>query len=123
HFTKVAVYAFLSRFYLFKSNWEESLRYSNMVFDINYSIRDIFTDFDTYFESSQFGTFAYEYFSVGKPNVLLMNYSLEWISYFRSGFYANEFKTTFSTNDIRFRMYTYNNSTNLNWNTSKYKSL
>src|SRR5690606_31424818 len=72
HFTNVATYAFLSRFYLYKSNWEESLRYSNMVFDINYSIRDIFTDFDTYFESSQFGTFAYEYFSVGKPNVLLM---------------------------------------------------
>src|SRR5690606_29014548 len=109
--------------YLFKSNWEESLRYSNMVFDINYSIRDIFTDFDAYFLTSQFGTFAYEYFSVSKPNVLLMNYSMEWISYFRSGFYANEFKSTFATGDIRFRMYTNNGVTYLNWNTSKYKSL
>ncbi|NGM61767.1 RagB/SusD family nutrient uptake outer membrane protein [Sphingobacterium sp. SGG-5] len=123
HFTNVATYAFLSRFYLFKSNWEESLRYSNMVFDINYSIRDIFTDFDAYFLTSQFGTFAYEYFSVSKPNVLLMNYSMEWISYFRSGFYANEFKSTFATGDIRFRMYTNNGVTYLNWNTSKYKSL
>lgn len=123
HFTPVAIYAFLSRFYLFKSNWEESLKYSHKVFDINYSIRDIFTDFDTYFSTSQFGTFAYEYYSVGKPNVLLMNYSLEWMSYFRSGFYGTEMKASFKDDDIRARLYTYNNATFRNWNVSKYKSV
>ncbi|ERJ59885.1 hypothetical protein M472_14025 [Sphingobacterium paucimobilis HER1398] len=123
HFTTVSVYAFLSRFYLFKSNWEESLKYSNKVFDINYSIRDVFTDFDMYFPTSQFGQFSYNYFSVGKPNVLLMNYSLEWMSYFRSGFYGTEVRAAYAADDIRARLFTYNNATYRNWNMAKYKSV
>lgn len=123
HFTKASTYAFLSRFYLYKANWDESLKYSQKVFDINYSVRDIFTDFDRYFVNSDFGTFAYNYFSPEKPNVLLMNYSMEWVSYFRSGFYATELRAAYPEGDIRQRMFTYNNGTFRNWNTSKFKSV
>src|SRR5690606_8087084 len=62
HWSKASIHAFLTRFYLFQGNWEKSLYHAEEVFKINSSIRDLFTDFDTYFVPGDYTTFARRYF-------------------------------------------------------------
>ncbi|NGM61775.1 RagB/SusD family nutrient uptake outer membrane protein [Sphingobacterium sp. SGG-5] len=112
HWSKASIHAFLTRFYLFQGDWEKSLYHAEEVFKINSSIRDLFTDFDTYFVPGDYTTFARRYFETHNPNILLVNYTLEWNSYFRGSLYANEFRNTFHADDVRGRIYTrWNNQT------------
>lgn len=112
HWSKASIHAFFSRFYLFKSDWEKSLVHSEKVFEINSSIRDLFTDFDKYFLVGDHTTFARRYFETHNANILLVNHTLEWNSYFRGSLYANEFRSTFYKDDVRGRIFTrWNNQT------------
>jgi len=104
HFTKASAHAYLARFYLFKGNFDKALEHALTVLEYNSSIRDLIDDHQ-HFEAS-FRVFADEYFSTSKPNILLMKRTLEWNSFYLSGFYANEFRATFATNDYRGKIYT-----------------
>lgn len=104
HFTKSSAHAYLARLYLFKGEFENALEHALTVLEYNNSIRDLIDDHQ-HFEAS-FRVFADEYFSTSKPNVLLMKRTLEWNSFYLSGFYANEFRATFPTNDYRGKIYT-----------------
>src|SRR5690606_16405657 len=112
HWSKASIHAFLTRFYLFQEEWEKALYHAEEVFKINSAIRDLFTDFDTYFAVGEYDVFARRYFETRNPNILLVNYTLEWNSYFRGSLYANEFRNTFHANDVRGKIYTrWNNQT------------
>ncbi|SFB77931.1 SusD family protein [Parapedobacter composti] len=112
HWSRASIHAFLSRFYLFKGDWEQSLFHSEEVFKLNNSIRDLFSDYDQYFAVGDYTTFARRYFETHNTNILLVNYTLEWNSYFRGSLYANAFRETFHPNDVRGKIYTrWNNQT------------
>ena len=123
HWSKASIHAFLSRFYLFQEEWEKCLYHSEEVFKLNNSIRDIFTDFDTYFATGQFDMFAQRYFETHNPNILQVQYTMEWNSYYRSGLYANEFRATFHHNDLRGRLYTRWNNQTPNYMARKFRAL
>jgi hypothetical protein len=120
HFTKEAAYAFLSRLYLYKSDWEKCIEYSNLALQIKSTVRNLVEDYNTYFELNDFEGFRNDYFSSGKENILLMNKTLEWISYPATGFYANEFRTEFLSGDLRGGLFVFNDNTNLNWHSLKF---
>lgn len=104
HFTKASAHAYLNRFYLFKGDFDKSLDHGLKVLEYNGSIRDLIGDYHLFGES--FRRFADEYFSTSKPNILLMKRTLEWNSFYLNGFYANEFRASFPTNDYRGKIYT-----------------
>ncbi|WP_461531963.1 RagB/SusD family nutrient uptake outer membrane protein [Sinomicrobium sp.] len=106
HWSKASIHAFLSRLYLFKGDWEKSLYHSEEVFKLNNSIRDLFSDFDTYFATGDYAQFAQRYFDTRNNNILLVQYTLEWNSYFRGSLYANEYRETFNEKDVRGRIFT-----------------
>lgn len=106
HWSRASIHAFLSRFYLFKGDWERSLHHSEEVLALNSSIRNLFSDFDTYFAVGDFNTFANRYFETHNQNILLVNYTLTWNTFERGSLYANEFRSTFHANDVRGRIYT-----------------
>jgi hypothetical protein len=120
HFTKEAAYAFMSRFYLYKSDWEKSIQYSNLALQIKSTVRNLIEDYNTYFEVNDFEGFRNDYFSSGKENILLMNKTLEWISYPATGFYANEFRTEFLSGDLRGGLFVFNDNANINWHSLKF---
>jgi len=104
HFTKASAHAFLARLFLFKSDFDAALEHGLKTLEYNNSIRDLIDDHKQF--EANFRMFADEYFSTSKPNVLLMKRTLEWNSFYLSGFYANEFRATFPTNDYRGKIYT-----------------
>ncbi len=106
HWSKASIHAFFSRFYLFKGDWEKSLEHSEQVFKLNSSIRDLFGDFDTYFATGDYSTFARRYFETHNSNVLLVNHTLEWNSFYGGSLYGNEYRATFHANDVRGRIFT-----------------
>jgi len=123
HFSKTSAHAFLSRLYLFKGDFEKSLAHSEQVLAQNAAIRDLFKDYDAYMATGLYNEFADRYFSVDQSNILLMNRTLEWNSFFRSGLYANEYRSTFSSADLRGRLFTFNSNQTPNYNVRKFRSL
>lgn len=110
HFSKQAAYAFLSRFYLYKGEWDNCIEFSEKLFEENYSIRAIIADYDAAMADNAYvAKFRNLYFSEGKQNVLLMNYGLDWISYDKNGFYGIDLRTRYHNDDQRLRLFTYNN--------------
>ena len=107
HWSRASIHAFLSRFYLFKEDWERSLYHSEEVFKLNSSIRNLFADYDAYYATGDYIGFANRYFETHQSNVLLVNYTLTWNPYERGSLYANEFRSTFHANDLRGKLYTY----------------
>ncbi len=77
-------------------------------------------DYNTYFDDNDFEGFKNDYFSSGKENILLMNKTLEWISYPATGFYANEFRTEFLNGDLRGGLFVFNDNANINWHSLKF---
>lgn len=106
HWSRASIHAFLSRFYLFKEDWERSLYHSEEVFKLNNNIRNLFADFDAYFATGDYNGFANRYFETHQSNVLLVNYTLTWNTFERGSLYANEYRATFHANDVRGRIFT-----------------
>lgn len=121
HWSKAAIHAFFSRFYLFQEEWDKSLQASEEVFRLNNSIRDIFSDYDTYFAPGDFNTFARRYFETRNPNILLVNYTLEWNSFARGSLYANEFRKTFHADDVRGKIYNFSSNQTPNYWVRKFR--
>lgn len=121
HWSKASIHAFFSRFYLFQEEWEKSLAESEKVFRLNNSIRDLFSDYDAYFVPGDFNTFARRYFETRNPNILLVNYTLEWNSFARGSLYANEFRKTFHADDIRGRIFTFSSNQTPNYWVRKFR--
>jgi hypothetical protein len=122
HFNKNAAHAFMSRFYLFKGDFEKCIEYSEKVLAANSSVRDLLSDWDKDFAIGNYTEFAQAYCSVSKPNILMMQYTLEWNSFYMSGLYANEFRSTFSSDDIRGRLFTYTSNQTPNYWCRKFRS-
>lgn len=123
HFNKNAANAFMSRFYLFKGDWEKCITYSEKVLSANSSVRDLLADWDKDFAGGNYSAFANSYCSVSKPNILMMQYTLEWNSFYQTGMYANEFRSTFAADDIRGRMFTYTSNQTPNYISRKFRSV
>jgi len=121
HWSKAAMHAFFSRFYLFKGDWDKSLYHSEEVFKLNNSIRDLFADFDKYFATGDYTTFARRYFETHNTNILLVNYTLEWNSYVRGSLYGNDFRASFNANDVRGRIYTRTSNQTPNYMCRKFR--
>lgn len=119
HFTEEAAYAFMSRYYLFTGQWNKCIQYSDSVLRIKSTVRNLIEDYNTYFEVNDFEGFSNDYCSSGKENILLLNKTLEWISYPATGFYANEFRTEFPDGDLRGDLFVYNSNMSINWHTLK----
>lgn len=122
HFSTTSANAFLSRFYLFKGDYKTSLEYSERVFTKNSTVRDLFKDYDTYMATGLYTEFAMRYTTVEQSNILLMNHTLEWNSFGRSGMYANEYRSTFSSADLRGRLYTFTSNQTPNYIVRKFRS-
>ncbi len=120
HFTKEAAYAFMSRYYLFIGEWGKCIQYSDSVFQIKSTVRNLIEDYHTYFDVNDFEGFQNDYYSSGKENILLMNKTLEWNSFPITGFYANEFRTEFFNGDVRGNLFVFNDNTNINWHSTKF---
>ncbi len=121
HWSKASIHAFLSRFYLFKEDWDRSLFHSEEVFKINSNIRDFIADYDTYF-SKDHGQFANQYFDTKQGSILLVNYSVSWNIYNRGSLYANEFISQFHANDLRGKIYSRWNVSTPNYMARKFRS-
>ncbi|WP_161945871.1 RagB/SusD family nutrient uptake outer membrane protein [Culturomica massiliensis] len=102
HFTKASAYAFLCRFYQFKEDWDNSIKYGEMSQTLNSTVREFVNDYNATFAKGDYDEFANSYCSINKPNILLMNKVLEFNSYTTNGYYSNEFwATAYETNDYR----------------------
>jgi starch-binding outer membrane protein, SusD/RagB family len=121
HFSKASAYAFLSRFYLYKWDFDKCILYSDSALAINSTVRNLVQDYNSFFESGDFRGFADDYFSDTKQNILLMNKVLEWNSYSATGFYANEFMNYFPEGDLRGDLFVFNSNTSPNWHVLKFK--
>lgn len=121
HWSRASIHAFLSRFYLFKGDWERSLHHSEEVLKLNSSIRNLFHDFDTYFATGDYNAFANRYFATHNQNILLVNYTLTWNTFERGSLYANEYRSTFHANDLRGRIYTNWSSQTPNYMARKFR--
>lgn len=120
HFSKGTAYAFMSRYYLFTGDWGKCIQYSDSLLRLHSTVRNLVEDYNTFFEVNDFEGFRNDYCSSGKENILLMNKTLEWISYPATGFYANEFLTGFLDGDLRGNLYVFNDNTNINWHSLKF---
>lgn len=120
HFSRETGYAFMSRYYLFKGEWEKCIQYSDSVLRIKSTVRNLIKDYHDYFDTNDFEGFEKDYCSSGKENILLMNKTLEWNSYPVNGFYANEFRTRFINGDLRGNLFVFNDNTNINWHSTKF---
>lgn len=123
HFNKTAANAFMSRYYLFKGDWEKCIEYSNKVLNANSSVRNLLVDWDKDFSTGNYSAFANAYCSVNQPNVLMMQYTLEWNSFYLTGMYGNEFRSTFAAEDIRGRMFTFTSNQTPNYIIRKFRSV
>ncbi|HIX54309.1 MAG TPA: RagB/SusD family nutrient uptake outer membrane protein [Candidatus Sphingobacterium stercoripullorum] len=121
HWSRASIHAFFSRFYLFKEDWERSLYHSQEVLKLNNSVRNLFDDFDMYFQTGDYNGFANRYFETHQSNVLLVNYTLTWNTFERGSLYANEFRNTFHANDVRGRIYTTWSSQTPNYMARKFR--
>lgn len=122
HFNRNAANAFMCRFYLFKEDWDNTIKYGERVLANNSSVRDVLADWDKDFSTGDYNAFARAYFSVGKSNILMMQYTLEWNSFYATGMYANEFRSTFAPEDIRGRMFTFSSNQTPNYWSRKFRS-
>lgn len=105
HFTKASAYAFLCRFYQFKEEWDNCIKYGEMSQALNSTVREFINDFNATFDKGDFNGFANSYCSINKPNILLMNKVMEFNSA-TNGFYANEFwSTAYEKNDYRSKIH------------------
>lgn len=113
HFTKAAAYAFLCRFYQYKEDWDNCIRYGELSQTINSSVREFVKDYENLGFLKDPDPFAKQYCSVKQANILLMNKVLQYNTYLTCGFYANEFwKNGYEKNDRRHDIYSvYYNTT------------
>lgn len=123
HFTKAAAYAFLCRFYQFKEDWENCIKYGEMSQELNSAVREFISDYNATFDKGNYTDYANDYCSVNKSNILLMNKVLEFNSYGYNGFYANEFMKTYEKNDYRSKIYTFNSNQTPNWKCRKFRNV
>lgn len=122
HFSTTSANAFLSRVYLFKGDFEKSLLHSERVFAKTTAVRDLFKDYDTYMATGLYAEFASRYATVEQSNILLMNHTLEWNSFARTGMYANEYRNTFASADLRGKLYTFTSNQTPNYIVRKFRS-
>jgi hypothetical protein len=122
HFSTTSANALLSRLYLFKGDYEKSLLYSEKVFAKTTAVRDLFKDYDTYMATGLYAEFAGRYCTVEQSNILLMNHTLEWNSFARTGMYANEYRNTFASADLRGKLYTFTSNQTPNYIVRKFRS-
>lgn len=122
HFSTTSANAFLSRFYLFKGDFEKSLLHSERVFAKTTAVRDLFKDYDTYMATGLYAEFASRYTTIEQSNILLMNHTLEWNSFARTGMYANEYRNTFASADLRGKLYTFTSNQTPNYIVRKFRS-
>lgn len=123
HFTKAAAYAFLCRFYQYKEDWDNCIKYGELSQAQNSSVREFIADYNATFAKGNYAEYANDYCSVNKSNILLMNKVLEFNSYHYNGFYANEFKDTYEKNDYRSKIYTFNSNQTPNWKCRKFRNV
>lgn len=102
HFSELATLAFASRFYLFKGEYEKSLEYSNAVLAINNRLVDHndfpISDLAETFEPLEH---ADNYFTDESENIIMLRSGFFAVNYYKSGFYANEFKNIYDSRDLR----------------------
>jgi starch-binding outer membrane protein, SusD/RagB family len=120
HFSKVSAFAFFSRLYLYKEEWDKCIAYSDSALMLNNTIRDLPKDYEAFFETGDFKGFAEDYCTSGKENILLFNKTLEWNSFYATGFYANEFLNYFEDDDLRGKLFVFNSNTSVNYNMQKF---
>lgn len=94
HFTKASAYAFLCRFYQYKEDWANCIKYGEMSQELNSAVRELINDYNEINFKKNPDDFANNYCATDKTNILLMNEVTEYNSYITSGFYANEFQNT-----------------------------
>ncbi len=123
HFNRNAANAFMCRFYLFKEDWPKTIEYGERVLSSNSSVRDLLADWDKDFSIGNYSAFAQAYCSVRQPNILMMQYTLEWNSFYATGMYANEFRSTFAAEDIRGRIFNFSNNQTPNYWARKFRSV
>jgi len=85
NFTKISVEALLCQFYLFKKDWENTVKYADKVIAKNSNILDVAFIYTTFNETKEKSK---QFFNPDNPSYLLISENTyQLLSYFWSGFY------------------------------------
>jgi hypothetical protein len=77
HFTKAAAYAFASRLYLYKGDWDKTIEYANLALGENIAAKILPLN-TTGFSAAAAADYRIQYRRVDQPNILLLTSAASW---------------------------------------------